>query len=168
MNVYQNWTPEDENHLIQLYEGGELTVREIARKLGRGAGAVQARLAVLQAAGRTAIRRGSYRLPEDLKDRILELYNSGMKYVDIAKETGQSYNRVSGTITNHCRKSGLRVQRDPKVTEGSPRSTGSSALDAALGTLRKELQVLSLQQARIAEKAAQLRRTISSVERVTR
>lgn len=166
MNLYQNWTPEDENRLIRAYEKTYLTVREIAQDMGRGVGSIQSRLSALMASGRIETRRKQAVLPAALCERILELYNSGMKYVDIAKETGQSYNRVSGVITNHRRKSGLRVQRGPNAVEGSPRSTGNSALDAALETLRKELHVLSLQQARITEKAAQLRRTIARVERI--
>lgn len=166
MNIYQHWMPEDENRLIELYETTDMTVRELAANMGRGTGAVQARLSSLRAANRIASRQPAA-LPETLRDRVLELYDSGMKYVDIAKETGQSYNRVSGIITNHRRKVGLRVERGSRAESDTPRSTGSSVLDSALTALRKELQMLSLQQYGLATRISDLRRTISRVERIT-
>lgn len=168
MNTYQEWTPDDENELVELYDGGELTVSEIAGQLGRTTEATHARISKLKAVGRITATRRVVRLPDDLRNRVVELYNSGTKYKDIAKEVGESYTRIA-TIINHYRTTTkmprIRGSRTEPV-EGARRSTGSSALDAALETLRKELHVLTLQQTKIAEKVAHLRRTITRVERV--
>lgn len=168
MNTYQEWTPEDENELVELYEAGEMTVGEIAGQLRRTTESTHARIAKLRSAGRITATRRVSRLPDDLRNRVVELYNSGMRYKDIAKEVGESFTRTA-TIINHYRTTTkmprVRGSRTEPV-EGARRSTGSSALDAALETLRKELQVLTLQQTKIAEKVAHLRRTITRVERV--
>lgn len=170
MNIHKTWTPEDESRLINMYEASDLSIREIAEEIGRSHTSAQARIAQLRARNRISSEpRRLPAVPDDIRNRVLEMYNSGSRYMDIVRETGQSYNRVNTIINKYRTENGMRkVRASTDTPDGPRRSTGSSALDSALDTLRKELGVLKLQQASIAEKVARLRRTIAAVENVTR
>lgn len=163
MNVYRNWTPEDEQQLIELYESG-VNVAQIATRIDRTRGATTMRISSLSARGLLTMRGGTAgSIPDTLKANIIAAYERGDTKKEIANSLRVPYYAVMGVIHRHRKSLGL-VRKRVKDTQ---RSTGSSALDAAVDTLRKELEVLQLQQNRIADKITNLRRTIQHVQNVS-
>ena len=162
MNVYKHWTPEDERQLVELYESG-MKIKEIAANMGRTAGSLNARIASLGARGMINARGGPEPIPDTVKASVIAAYERGDTKQETAAALNMPLHTVVWIVHQHRKSLGL-VRKQVKDTE---RSTGSSALDAAVDTLRKELEVLQLQQARIAEKITNLRRTIQHVQSIT-
>lgn len=162
MNVYKHWTPEDERQLVELYESG-MKIKQIAANMGRTHASVQGRVSSLSARGLLTMRGGHAPIPDTIKASVLTAYERGDRKQDIAADFNLPLYTVGWIVHQHRKSLGL-VRKQVKDTQ---RSTGSSALDAAVDTLRKELEVLQLQQARIADKITNLRRTIQHVQSIT-
>jgi hypothetical protein len=162
MNVYNHWTPEDERRLIELYESG-MKVKQIATHINRTLGATASRIASLSARGLLTMRGGPAPIPDTVKAKVLAAYERGDRKPDIAAALDMPFHQVVWVVHQHRKSLGL-VRKQVRPTS---QSTGSSALDAAVDTLRKELEVLQLQQTRIADKIVNLRRTIQHVQSIS-
>jgi hypothetical protein len=162
MNIYKHWTPEDERQLIELYESG-MKIKQIAANMGRTPGSLNARIASLGARGLLTMRGGPPSIPDTVKADVIAAYERGDTKQETAAALNLPLHQVVWIVHQHRKSLGL-VRKQVKDTQ---RSTGSSALDAAVDTLRKELEVLQLQQTRIADKITNLRRTIQHVQNVS-
>ena len=162
MNVYNHWTPEEERQLIELYESG-MKVKQIATRINRTLGATTSRVAALSARGLLTLRGRPSSIPDTLKAKVLTAYERGDRKHDIAAAFNLPFHQVVWIVHQHRKSLGL-VRKQVKPTS---QSTGSSALDAAVDTLRKELEVLQLQQTRIADKIVNLRRSIQHVQSIS-
>lgn len=101
------------------------------------------------------------------KSEIIRRFNEGETIKAIANSMGRTLNSV-GNIIAYARKKNPELVPYKSAAMNSGASTGYTALDAAIETLRKEMRVLELQQIRTKEKLAGLRRTIASIQRVVR
>ena len=105
------WTPENDAELMKRYWDGE-SYEDIAEKLGRSAKAVKIRAnAIRNEQGKRPRRVGKSMFWQESEDKILiEMFEAGNGYKDIAKNLGRTYMSVATRI-KVLRDRGIRIEK---------------------------------------------------------
>ena len=105
------WTPENDAELMKRYWDGE-SYEDIAEKLGRSAKAVKIRAnAIRNEQGKRPRRVGKSMFWQESEDKILiEMFEAGNGYKDIAKKLGRTYLAIATRI-KVLRDMGIRIEK---------------------------------------------------------
>ena len=105
------WTPENDAELMKRYWDGE-SYEDIAEKLGRSAKAVKIRAnAIRNEQGKRPRRVGKSMFWQESEDKILiEMFEAGNSYKDIAEKLGRTYMAIATRI-KVLRDMGIRIEK---------------------------------------------------------